>query len=317
MAARLLVVLCARSGEARRRIVHELSSALCLDTPQSQPFKTALSLPASPSPSSTYLRDRALSALQSWPDLVYGLADPRASPSKHDNMPSSAALSWEVVRIMRDAKMALSLASALRRVPLQDLRAGAIVSSLLRPLEIITRKSVEDHLLKTAPPAKPATGNRDRTSSVGGVGAGTNAGASTGVAAPGVELGAYAEVVDLGVPQPPHEDDHSHQGSENSSDDEGSSDEDDEDDDDEDGEEGDHVVIEEVEVESGSEGEGEDEEEEDGGEGEEEGEGDEDDAHSQQDDDGTLTLKFHDYTHAWSVATCRCTWVEDSVYRGR
>ncbi len=146
--ARLLVVLCVRSAEARRRIVAALAAALTAPGPGLE-------------------GERLLWALQAWGELTLALLDPRSNPSRpppHDAAHANGgaaqqALAWEVVRLMLllpsppeqaeqqeqgpgqspQGTMTEALTDAVRRVPLGEARAATALSALLRPLEILTR----------------------------------------------------------------------------------------------------------------------------------------------------------------------------------
>ena len=83
-AARLLVILCARAGEGRRRVVADL--ACCIEEVNLMgKSKERISM-----------TERDLWALRSWGELCIGISAPRSSGINQD---SDTALSWEVVRL--------------------------------------------------------------------------------------------------------------------------------------------------------------------------------------------------------------------------
>jgi len=180
-AACLLVVLCVRSGEGRKRVIHEVADSLSFRSPNTKP-----GVPAADSEEEADRQKRRRWALQSWAELVLGLADPRATPNKrdspHQEAQNTSQLSWEAVRLMLPEKdeqhnMVRALAKAVCMVDLQDARAPVVASALLRPLELLTRRSVEEHLTKLAAKAA-ATPPPSGTSTSGAATVGQAGGAS-------------------------------------------------------------------------------------------------------------------------------------------
>jgi len=127
--ARLIVALVARAGEGRHRVVSELSLAL-------------------KGKAETKFSDHSMWALQAWGELCLGLAAPRARTPNADH--KNASLSFEVVKIMSEYKMAHSLMNALQRISLDHPLAAATSANLLRPLEILTRPTIVDTLQEMA-----------------------------------------------------------------------------------------------------------------------------------------------------------------------
>ena len=137
--ARLLVALVARAGEGRRRVVADLSFALSVGR-QKRAGNSAAASKTTPSEVSTS-DEVELFALQAWGDLCIGLAAPRSNGVNHDN---NSNLSYEVVKLMLDFKMAHSLLYAVGCVNLKHPMAASACGSLLVPLEVFTRGTVSD-----------------------------------------------------------------------------------------------------------------------------------------------------------------------------
>mmetsp|Transcript_9044 Transcript_9044/g.11092 ORF Transcript_9044/g.11092 Transcript_9044/m.11092 type:complete len:4662 (-) Transcript_9044:66-14051(-) len=125
-AARLLIALCARAGEGRRRVVSELAASLS-------------SSPSSPSSE----EEVQMWSLQSWAELTIGLAAPRSSNINQD---SNSALSFEVVKLLLEYGVGHALMKGLGRVSssLAHPMAANVAGAILRPLEVFTRASVID-----------------------------------------------------------------------------------------------------------------------------------------------------------------------------
>ena len=141
-AARLLIILCARAGEGRRRVVSDLASALGGSTPSKLNEKEKGKSPLSLSQS-----EREMWALQSWGELCIGLSAPRSGGINFD---SDAALSWEVVKLMLEFGVAHALMEGIKRVNLNVPMASNAAGALLRPLEVFTRGTVTDAIEEMA-----------------------------------------------------------------------------------------------------------------------------------------------------------------------
>lgn len=137
--ARLLVALVARAGEGRRRVIADLSFALGMG-------KHIFDGNSTLSSNATLLKvftgdDVALFALQAWGDLCMGLAAPRSNGVNQD---SNSNLSFEVVKLMLEFKMAHSLINAVGCIDLNHPMAASTCGCLLIPLEVFTRATVTD-----------------------------------------------------------------------------------------------------------------------------------------------------------------------------
>ena len=132
-AARLLVILCARAGEGRRRVVADLAVALRGEFDGKSKERTSMT-------------ERDLWALRSWGELCIGISAPRSSGINQD---SDTALSWEVVRLMIEFNFPRIILESVRKVDLSLPMASATVTALLRPLEVFTRGSVNDTIEET------------------------------------------------------------------------------------------------------------------------------------------------------------------------
>jgi hypothetical protein len=128
--SRLMVALCARPGEGRRRVVMDLAIALSGNKKGND--VTAMRKSGS---------DQEMWALQSWAELCLGLSAPKSTGSSSE---SNSALSWEVVKLMLQYGVAEALMVALQRVHLSHPLAAKTAGALLRPIEIFTRSSVID-----------------------------------------------------------------------------------------------------------------------------------------------------------------------------
>ncbi|CAB9503919.1 Probable E3 ubiquitin-protein ligase hulA [Seminavis robusta] len=137
-AARLLVALVARPGEGRKRVVSELTFALSGGRLGHSP--------SNPTPAQTNAMSKAgsareLHALQAWGELCIGLAAPRSNGKTPEG---NSSLSFEVIKLMLELGMAHALLFSLLRVRLYHPMAASTCSSLLLPLEVLTRGSVAD-----------------------------------------------------------------------------------------------------------------------------------------------------------------------------
>ena len=134
-AARLMVCLVARSGEGRRRVISDLMFALsggCC------PFEDR-SVASTSSDSATNQRGEDIEcwALRSWGELCTNLSAPRFNNTSIDV--DSKMLSFDVVKLMLDCGAAHSLICAIERINLNHIMAQQVASSLVKPLEILTR----------------------------------------------------------------------------------------------------------------------------------------------------------------------------------
>mmetsp|Transcript_14411 Transcript_14411/g.17071 ORF Transcript_14411/g.17071 Transcript_14411/m.17071 type:complete len:2242 (-) Transcript_14411:200-6925(-) len=125
--ARLLVVLVARAGEGRRRVISDLALAL---NGQGAHHSEVMECDDD---------NHQLWALRVWGELCIGLAAPRSSGVNQD---SNSSLSFEVVRVMMECGMAHSLMYGISRIKLHHPLAASASAALLRPLEVFTRPSV-------------------------------------------------------------------------------------------------------------------------------------------------------------------------------
>lgn len=137
-AARLIVCLVARSGEGRRRVIADLMFAL---SGGRCPFENRVLAPAL-SNSATKQCDKDIEcwALQSWGELCTSLSAPRFNNTAIDV--DSKMLSFDVVKLMLDCGGAHALIYAIERIDLNHTMAQAVASSLVKPLEILTRGAV-------------------------------------------------------------------------------------------------------------------------------------------------------------------------------
>ena len=126
-AARILVVLVARAGDGRKRVISELVNSLKLDD----------NVEEARHHQDHY--DMKMWALKSWGELCLGLAAPRRVSNSHD---TDSTLSFEVVKLMQEAKMAHGLINSVRYVNLEHPLAASTAGALLRPLENFTRPTV-------------------------------------------------------------------------------------------------------------------------------------------------------------------------------
>ena len=131
-AARLLVMLVARAGEGRRRVISELSNALMAGNDDVDEENV-----------NSNDDDREMWALNSWGELCIGLAAPRRINHTHD---AESTLSYEVVKVMQECGMAHALIGSIRRIKLLHPLAATTAAALLRPLENFTRPAVIEAL---------------------------------------------------------------------------------------------------------------------------------------------------------------------------
>ena len=136
-AARLMVCLVARTGEGRRQIITDLVFALScgqisltnsygsVEIPQQEALDT----------------NAEIWALKLWGELCVGLLAPRSS-NVLTSQDSNSVLSFEVVKLMLESGAAHALMMAIERIDLHHPMASNVASTLVRPLEILTRGSV-------------------------------------------------------------------------------------------------------------------------------------------------------------------------------
>lgn len=153
-AARLLVILVARAGEGRKRVILELSNAIKADLNNEMAKKVT-----------NANVDRAMWALQSWGELCIGLAAPRRNNSENES-----SMSFEVVRVMQECGMTHALMHGIQRIHLEHPLAAATAAALLRPLELFTRPAMIDTITIMAKKAeKKKTDSKTDDMVLGGV----------------------------------------------------------------------------------------------------------------------------------------------------
>ena len=154
-AARLLVILVARAGEGRKRIIFELSNAIRADLNKEMIATKVTNANV----------DRAMWALQSWGELCIGLAAPRRNNSENES-----SMSFEVVRVMQECGMTHALMHGIERIHLEHPLAAATAAALLRPLELFTRPAMIDTITIMAKKAeKKKTDSKTDDMVLGGV----------------------------------------------------------------------------------------------------------------------------------------------------
>jgi hypothetical protein len=137
--ARLIVCLVARSGELRRYVVEQIVFAL---SGGQLPNEKTTTIPP-PQPESVDQDEDKMWAISSWGDLVAGLASPRSIiGSSVTSQDSNSTLSFPVVKLMLEHKVAHALMIAIERITLHHPMASSVASSIIRPLEIYTRGGV-------------------------------------------------------------------------------------------------------------------------------------------------------------------------------
>lgn len=128
-----VVVLCGRSGEGRRRVVHELVKAL-----------SSFSNLESNSSKSILLPDKKVFAFV---DLVYSILSKNASSS---SLPGSSGCSPDIAKSMIDGGMVQCLTGILQVIDLDHPDAPKIVNLILKALEILTRAAnASDQIFKS------------------------------------------------------------------------------------------------------------------------------------------------------------------------
>ena len=160
-AARLIVCLVARSGEGRRRVISDLMFAL---SGGRCPFENRSVALTSDLAANQHDGDIEYWALRSWGELCTSLSAPRFSNVNIDV--DSKMLSFDVVKLMLDCGAAHSLMYAIERVNLNHSMAQSVASSLVKPLEILTRGSVSKTVNEMAENEK-SKANKSRRSTFG------------------------------------------------------------------------------------------------------------------------------------------------------
>lgn len=136
--ARLIVCLVARSGEGRRRVIADLVLALsCGQHPIEQKADSSSTIAQKPPDESSEMW-----ALSAWGDLCMGLASPRSTDAPLSGQDSNSSLSFGVVKLMLEAGAPFALMAALQRIGLHHPRSSSVASSIIKPLELLTRPSV-------------------------------------------------------------------------------------------------------------------------------------------------------------------------------
>jgi len=129
--ARLFVCLVARSGEGRRRVIADLVFALS-SFGQSQPVQNE---------SSSDDDNTDMWAISTWSDLCFGLSSPRSTPSP-TGQDSSSKLSFGVLKMLLEAGAPHTLMCAMERINLHNPMSSSVATSVIRPLEILSRSTV-------------------------------------------------------------------------------------------------------------------------------------------------------------------------------
>jgi E3 ubiquitin-protein ligase HUWE1 len=205
-AAYLLLAMCVRSPEARRRILAEVSSAL-KDGPDGKVVvdgKVVAQLAAATAAGATA---GAAGPARAFVDLVNSLlshAGGGRGPGGGRGGAAAAAaavprtgLAGDLQRGMREAELLPALCAALHRVDLNDGAAPTLVNAILRPLEVLTRSGggagVSASGTSKGVEGSGAGAGTDATASTplgsagsGSVGAGRQSGAGVGLGEGGV-----------------------------------------------------------------------------------------------------------------------------------
>ncbi|CAN0161237.1 unnamed protein product, partial [Scytosiphon promiscuus] len=179
-AARLLLALCARAGEGRRRVLAELYAALSCNAEGGGGGDAGArgSVVANRRGQRT---DREMWALQAWGELALGLAAPRAAASTGNNDYGNQTIAWDVVRAVTDIGAVPALTRALARMDLNHSRTPSCGAALVRPLEMLTRASVAENMrrMKAKEDERAATAAAAAASGGGGGGGGGGSGGSS------------------------------------------------------------------------------------------------------------------------------------------
>jgi hypothetical protein len=144
--ARLLVALCARAGEGRKRVVTEL--ILCFEGRGDG-------------------GEMDMWCWMAWSELCLGLASPRSGGGGAGKEPEHnlSTLAFEVVRLMVNGGLVGCLMDSVVSLQLEHPLAPAAAGSLIKILEIFSRHSVNDNLLKLPVP-KGAGGEEKKADDV-------------------------------------------------------------------------------------------------------------------------------------------------------
>lgn len=161
-AARLIVCLAARSGEGRRRVIADLMFAL---SGGRCPFENRQVTYTSSDLATKQRGDIEYWALRSWGELCTSMSAPRFSNANIDV--DSKMLSFDVVKLMLECGAAHSLIYAIERIDLSHMMAQPVASSLVKPLEILTRGIVFKTVFEMAEKDKAKTDKESRRSTFG------------------------------------------------------------------------------------------------------------------------------------------------------
>lgn len=134
---RVLMALAARPGEGRKRVIADLVFALS---------GGSLGHSAAPPPTASVSVDGEMNrakmeAILVWGELALGLIAPRSNGKNLDNM---SALCVENLRLMLEYGLAHALLFSLHHVDLSHPMASSVCSTLMLPLEVLTRTAVTD-----------------------------------------------------------------------------------------------------------------------------------------------------------------------------
>ena len=141
-AARVILALCARPGEGRRRVVADLTFALSGGSLGQEAMKQTTRHDAVVGATMTPMRrDKELHALFAWGELCLGLAVPRGGGK---NLEASISINYEIVRIMLECGMVHALMYATHMIPVDHEMASSTYGTLLLPLELLTRSNVSN-----------------------------------------------------------------------------------------------------------------------------------------------------------------------------
>ena len=135
-AGRVLLALCARPGEGRRRVIADLAFALSgghLGQDAMKQSKHEIPSMTSRTPG------KEQHALYAWGELCLGLAVPRGGGK---NLEMGISINYEIVRIMFESGMVHALMYAVHLIPFDDEMASSTLGTVLLPLEILTRPNV-------------------------------------------------------------------------------------------------------------------------------------------------------------------------------
>lgn len=140
-AARVLLALCARPGEGRRRIIADLTFALSGGHLGQDLLKQQTKQETSSTTVVSKKPGKEVHALYAWGELCLGLAVPRGGGK---NLEASISINYEIVRLMFECGMVHALMYAAHIVPFDHEMASSTFGTLLLPLEILTRANVSN-----------------------------------------------------------------------------------------------------------------------------------------------------------------------------